>query len=70
MNAICIDHDELVEKKQQVLIMDPIYALAESVLLWLGKERVSDQSAIIYVQRPTLSSWTLKQDTCMEWSSV
>lgn len=50
VDAVCIDQDHLAEKQQQVLLMDSIYSLSQSVLVWLGMESNEDQRAVGLIQ--------------------
>lgn len=42
MDAICINQDDLEEKSWQVAMMDRIFAGAEKVMVWLGRQSESD----------------------------
>lgn len=67
-DALCIDQQNLTEKKDQVAIMGDIYREADKVLVWLGPNRDLD---VLY------GWWTgdyLRQDfqdfKCSEWEST
>ncbi|KAF7188351.1 Heterokaryon incompatibility protein 6, OR allele [Pseudocercospora fuligena] len=51
IDAICINQDDLDERDQQVSMMDDVYRQAREVLVWLGPERSSTQSAITSLQK-------------------
>jgi hypothetical protein len=45
-DALCINQADLAEKSQQVKLMGEIYKVAVEVVVWLGKEEVTDESAV------------------------
>lgn len=38
VDAICINQDDLIERAQQVAIMNEVYRRARKVIIWLGEE--------------------------------
>ena len=48
-DAVCIDQDNMDERIQQVRIMDQIYSLASSVVVWLGPDADNSMPALIDV---------------------
>jgi hypothetical protein len=45
IDAICINQNDILERKHQVLKMGDIYESAEHVLAWLGREEPSAETA-------------------------
>lgn len=45
VDAVCINQDDILEKTQQVRIMQEIYANAREVVIWLGKNSSDDALA-------------------------
>lgn len=39
IDALCINQDDVLERNQQVQMMDKIYSSADDVIVWLGPER-------------------------------
>jgi hypothetical protein len=55
IDAICINQEDLVERSQQVGLMNAIYRSADSVTAWLGPEADDSQFAI-----ETMERWKLE----------
>jgi hypothetical protein len=51
IDAICINQEDLVERSQQVALMNAIYRSADSVRAWLGPEADDSQFAIEAMER-------------------
>jgi hypothetical protein len=51
VDAVCINQDDLSEKKKQVLLMREIYQGACYVLVWLGPAKRDDGLAFDTIQR-------------------
>ncbi|PWY71802.1 HET-domain-containing protein [Aspergillus sclerotioniger CBS 115572] len=49
VDALCINQDDLIERKEQVMLMSRIYTKATMVLVWLGIEDESVEHAVEFV---------------------
>lgn len=54
IDAICINQEDLVEKNQQVGMMDSIYANARQVRVWLGEASKTSSLAFKFIKEEVL----------------
>lgn len=57
VDAVCIDQSNVVERAEQVKIMDRIYRSASTVLIWLGPAADDSDKAMRSIQRYEKQHW-------------
>ncbi|OOF91498.1 hypothetical protein ASPCADRAFT_9426 [Aspergillus carbonarius ITEM 5010] len=57
VDALCINQDDLMERKEQVTLMSRIYTKATMVLVWLGIEDKSVEDAVQFVSELKTQSY-------------
>jgi hypothetical protein len=57
IDAICIDQQNILERNQQVSLMEEIYSWAERTLVWLGPGDESSRKALQWLERASYGSF-------------
>ncbi|KAH8680720.1 hypothetical protein BX600DRAFT_491068 [Xylariales sp. PMI_506] len=55
IDAICINQSDVAERTAQVALMSRIFSTAKSVVVWLGPEDMSTQSASVALQKDRIT---------------
>ncbi|KAI3323721.1 HET-domain-containing protein [Xylariaceae sp. AK1471] len=69
IDAICIDQNNIEEKGVQVAMMDKVYAKAEKVVIWLGKEDEHTEGALKVLNGLAELDTEPKRVSLKNWSS-